>query len=78
MSHDRLHYDVANFRYTTERTSVRLTDADRQRIAEDTERFLAKGGQITQVAQGVSGYKQWTLQESVNNEAAVKRERGGR
>lgn len=78
MSHDRLHYDVANFRYTAERTSVRLTDADRQRIAEDTERFLARGGQIRQVAQGVSGRRQWTLQESVNNEAAVKCERDGR
>lgn len=56
-AYDRLHYDTTNFRY-------RDTTPDRQRIAADTERFLAAGGVVVEVAPGVSGQKQFNYNES--------------
>ena len=76
MRHDRLHYDTENhFRRHIEADLARDSSVDRARITADTERFLASGGQIEKIPQGTSGYRRWTLQESVNKEADAKRER---
>lgn len=47
----------ANEEYITVKTTAKHREKTRAKIAADTLQFLANGGSIRQIADGVTGYK---------------------